>query len=131
MNFTPEFGWYYRSPDDRTPSWAGVPFFWDFMTRREPSPGPWGMDATLNFLRPGDFVQLRFQGGEGFAHTPVVVSVGSPPDLSNILVAAHSNDADDRPLDTYEHVAEMRYLHILGAIAPEQEEGGSQPDGAQ
>ena len=83
-------------------------------------------------LRPGDFVQIRFEtSGDVFAHTPVVVSVGFPPRANNILVAAHSNDVDNRPLDTYEHVAEMRYLHILGAIAPEQEEGGPQPDGAR
>ena len=24
MNFTPTFGWFYRSVNDRTPSWTGV-----------------------------------------------------------------------------------------------------------
>ena len=32
MNFTPTYGWFYRGPDDRTPSWTGVPFFYDFLT---------------------------------------------------------------------------------------------------
>ena len=54
----------------------------------------------------------------------MVVSVGFPPRLDNILVAAHSNDADNRPLDSYEKVVEMRYLHILGAVAPTPENGG-------
>ena len=121
MNFTPEFGWYYISPEDRAPAWAGVPYFWNFMTRSELSVGPWGMSTTHNFIRPGDFVQLRFtESGDVFAHTPVVVSVGFPPSLNNILVAAHSNDVDNRPLDTYENVEEMRFLHILGIF---QEEG--------
>ena len=35
--------------------------------------------------------------------------------MDNILVAAHSKDADNRPLSTYEDVVEMRFLHILGA----------------
>lgn len=71
MNFTPDFGWYYISPEDRSPAWAGVPYFWDFMTRTEPSVGPWGMSTTQNFIRPGDFVQLRFtESGDIFAHTP-------------------------------------------------------------
>lgn len=125
MNFTPDFGWYYVNPDDRAPAWTGVPFFWDFMTRRERTPGPFGIRVTQNFLRPGDFVQIRFQNsGDVFAHTPVVVQVGYPPALSNILVAAHSADADNRPLDTYENVKEFRFLHILGAFAEEAGETG-------
>ena len=121
MNFTPDFGWYYLTPEQRTPSWTGVPFFWDFMTRPERSPGPFGVAVTQNLLLPGDFVQLRFQSsGDVFAHTPVVVEVGNPPTLNNILVAAHSVDADYRPLDTYENVEEIRFLHILGAVLPEK-----------
>ena len=115
MNFTPDLGWYYIDPNNRAAAWTGVPYFWNFMTRRERSVGPWGVKSTLNLLRPGDFVQLRFrESGEVFAHTPVIVRVGSPPNLSNILVAAHSSDADNRPLDTYRNVEEMRFLHIIG-----------------
>lgn len=117
MNFTPEFGWYYIDSNNRSPSWTGVPFFWDFMVRNEVSDGPFGLRTTPNFIRPGDFVQIRFQSsGEVFAHTPVIVEVGNPPTLDNILVAAHSNDADNRPLSTYENVEEFRFLHILGAV---------------
>ena len=71
----------------------------------------------MNFLRPGDFVQLRFENsGEIFAHTPVIVSVGAVPRPDNILIAAHSNDADYRPLDSYQNVVEWRFLHIVGAL---------------
>ena len=125
MNFTPEFGWYYISAELRAAAWTGVPFFWDFMTRQERTAGPFGIPVPISLLRPGDFLQIRFEtSGEIFAHTPVVVSVGFPPRLDNILVAAHSNDADNRPLDSYEKVVEMRYLHILGAVAPIPENGG-------
>ena len=34
----------------------------------------------------------------------------------NILIAAHSNDADYRPLDSYQNVVEWRFLHIVGAL---------------
>jgi len=115
MNFTPDFGWYYIDPNNRAPAWTGVPFFWNFMTRRVASVGPWGVKSALRYLLPGDFVQIRFkESGDVFAHTPVVVSVGNPPALNNVLVAAHSNDADNRPLSTYENVDEFRFLHILG-----------------
>ena len=117
MNFTPDFGWYYIDATDRSPSWTGVPFFWEFMTRSQPTDGPIGIQVHMNFLRPGDFIQLRFESsGEVFAHTPVVVSVGSIPRPDNILIAAHSNDADYRPLDSYQNVVEWRFLHIVGAI---------------
>ncbi len=120
MNFTPDYGWYYIDPNDRAPAWTGVPFFWDFMTRPTFTTGPWGLSVTPNCIRPGDFVQIRFKdSGDVFAHTPVIVSVGSPPNLSNILVSAHSNDADNRPLDTYENVDELRFLHILGIFRGE------------
>ena len=42
-----------------------------------------------------------------------VVEVGSPPALDRILVAAHSQDADLRPLSTYSF-REIRGIHILG-----------------
>jgi len=117
MNFTPDYGWYYIDPNNRAPAWTGVPFFWDFMTRRMMTVGPWGVSSSLKYIRPGDFVQIRFkESGDVFAHTPVVVSVGSPATLANVLVAAHSNDADNRPLNTYENVDELRFLHILGVF---------------
>ena len=120
MNYTPEFGWYYINSEQRAPSWTGVPFFWDFLTRRERTVGPYGIGIPRSLLRPGDFVQIRFEGSSDvFAHTPVVVSVGFPPSPGNILAAAHSNDVDNRPLDTYENVAQLRYLHILGAAVPD------------
>ena len=127
MNFTPEFGWYYINPQERAPAWTGVPFFWNFLTRDIPTAGPFGVGTMMEFMRPGDFIQIRFQSsGDEFAHTPVVVSVGFPPRLDNILVAAHSNDADNRPLSSYEKVAEMRFLHILGAVEPTTDNGGVQ-----
>lgn len=112
MNYTPTFGWYYNSPSSRAPAWTGVPFFYNFLTRDKQTPGPVGEEATLDRVQPGDFVQLRFTPGP-FAHDPVIVAVGSPPTLDNILVAAHSEDHDYRPLSTYP-IRELRFIHILG-----------------
>ncbi len=113
MNFTPELGWFYRSPNDRTPSWTGVTFLYDFLTRGESTPGPFAVESPMGFLMPGDLIQLRF-ADDVFGHTPVVVAVGNPPAPNNILVAAHSYDADNRPLSTYSY-REIRFLHVLGA----------------
>ena len=112
MDYTPTFGWYYNSQYSRAPAWTGVPFFYNFLTRRKETPGPLGEETGLTGLLPGDFVQLRFAPGP-FAHNPVVVAVGSPASLDNVLVAAHTEDADYRPLSTYP-IREIRFLHILG-----------------
>lgn len=116
MNFTPIYGWFYLNANDKAPAWTGVPYFYNFITREERNPGPFGVATDLERMEPGDFVQLRFNR-EVFAHTPVIVEVGSPPTLENTLIAAHSYDADYRPLSTYEF-QEIRFLHILGAYPP-------------
>ena len=113
MNFTPEFGWYYIDPNNKAPAWTGVPYFYNFMTRKTEDAGPFGMETTLDKMKPGDFVQLRFNK-EVFSHTPIIVRIGSVPTLENTLVAAHSYDADYRPLSTYPF-QEIRFIHILGA----------------
>ena len=64
MNYTPDFGWYYIGPNNKAPAWTGVPYFYNFLTRREESRGPVGVPADLEELRPGDFVQLRRHAGQ-------------------------------------------------------------------
>ena len=112
MNYTPTFGWYYNSQYSRAPAWTGVPFFYNFLTRDKETPGPAGEEVEIEKVRPGDFVQLRFVSGP-YAHNPVIVAVGGPPTLDNILVAAHSEDHDYRPLSTYP-IHSLRFLHITG-----------------
>lgn len=116
MNFTPTFGWYYIDADQKAPAWTGVPYLYNFLTRQGTSIGPLGEPCTLEELRPGDLIQLSFKG-ETFQHSPIVVSVGRNPAPENILIAAHSYDADNRPLSTYEY-QDIRFLHITGIIWP-------------
>lgn len=113
MNFTPTYGWYYINSNEKAPAWTGVQYFYNFLTRNSISPGPFAIQTDISQILPGDFAQLRFTEGE-FAHTPVIVEIGFPPTLENTLIAAHSNDADWRPLSTYQ-TQEIRFLHVLGA----------------
>ena len=116
MNFTPTFGWYYRNANDKAPAWTGVPYFYNFMTRGEVNSGPFGEEVDISQVLPGDFVQLNFKNGNGdvFDHTPIIVERKVPVTLDNILVAAHSDDADFRPLSSYQF-QDIRFIHILGA----------------
>lgn len=116
MNFTPTFGWYYRNANDKAPAWTGVPYFYNFMTRGEVNSGPFGEEVDISQVLPGDFVQLNFKNGNGnvFDHTPIIVERKVPATLDNILVAAHSDDADFRALSSYQF-QDIRFIHILGA----------------
>lgn len=125
MNFTPTFGWYYIDVNDRSPSWTGVEYFRNFLVRGAVSPGPFAQETDLEGLLPGDFLQFNFKG-DRFGHTPIVVSIGSPATPENTLVAAHSYDADFRPLSTYMY-QELRCLHILGAYPPDTGPGEVSP----
>ena len=112
MNFTPLYGWFYRTANDRTPSWTGVQYLYDFLTRNLGA-GPFATEVSLSQLEPGDVVQLAIDREDRYQHTPVVVRIDGEPSLTNVLVAAHSNDVDYRPLSTY-NIRRIRCLHIEG-----------------
>ena len=106
MNFTPVMGWYYRSSYDRTASWSGVEYLYNFLTANR-GVGPYARVVTAQEVQPGDIVQFGTSQGH-FYHSPVIVAV-SPL----ILVAAHTDNAINRPLDTYAYEV-ARFLHIEG-----------------
>lgn len=112
MNYTPTFGWYYISANRKAPAWTGVPYLYNFLTRGEASPGPAGRLCGLSEVEPGDLIQLSFDGSS-FRHCPIVVATGRPMQPSSILLAAHSYDADYRPLSTYDYL-DLRCIHITG-----------------
>ena len=113
MNFTPTYGWYYIDANRKAPAWTGVEYFRNFLLREGVSSGPVAIETGLEELQPGDFLQFNFHG-ERFSHTPIVVAIGRPATPFNILLAAHSYDADFRPLSSYTF-QQLRCLHILGA----------------
>ena len=111
MNFTPIYGWYYISADNRTASWSGVQYFYNFLVSNQGT-GPFASEAGIESVRIGDVIQLGDENRR-FYHTLIITDVGDIPDSSNILVAAHTNDCLCRPLNTYEF-AYARFLHIDG-----------------
>ena len=112
MDFTPDFGWYYLDANDKAPAWTGVEYFYRYLIRQTPTPGPTANEVRLSQISPGDFVQLSAQGG-AFTHTAIVVQALGRPSLRSTLVASHSYDADYRPLSTYSF-QKARFLHITG-----------------
>lgn len=111
MNYTPTFGWYYIDANNRSPSWTGVEYLYNFMVSNR-GPGPYAGETPMHNVLPGDFLQLGRAGGD-FYHSPFIVYVGTPVSPQTILLAAHTNDADWRPLATYRYDL-VRFVHILG-----------------
>ena len=112
MDYTPTFGWYYIDANRKSPSWTGVMYLYNYLTRVKRTVGPAARDTSIWEMQPGDIVQLSFDGVR-YQHSPVVVAVNEPVTPDSILVAAHSYDADNRPLSTYDYRS-IRYLHIIG-----------------
>lgn len=108
MNYTPTYGWYYRSLNDRSPSWTGVEYLYNFLTGNDKGVGPFAKEAPLSELEVGDIVQLG-NGAWDYYHSPVVVAIKN----GMIFVAAHSFDAFNRPLASYNY-ERVRGIHILG-----------------
>ena len=116
MNYTPTFGWYYRSATDRAPAWSGVDELYRFLTGNPDfvavngGVGPYASDArTTRQIELGDVVQLANEEG-AFYHTLIISGFTD----NDILVCAQSDDALDRPLSTY-NFASLRILHVEGA----------------
>ena len=106
MNFTPVTGWFYRSANDRTASWTGVEYLYNFLTRNQ-WVGPYAVEVPLSELQIGDIVQLGRATGD-FYHSPVVVGFSR----GEILVAAHTFDTYGKRLSSYAF-ERSRGLHIV------------------
>lgn len=113
MNYKPLYGWYYNSSNDRTPSWSGVKYLYNFLTSNK-GVGPHACETEISAMRPGDVIQLATYLPE-FHHTLVVVETGEFPSFDNILICAHTYDSLDRPLGSYE-ITKIRFLKIDGVL---------------
>ena len=114
MNFTPTFGWYYRSISDRAPAWSGVGALYDFLTgdpifeQENGGIGPYAVEATDAEAEPGDVIQLADES-DRFYHSLIISEIVD----GDFLVCAHTKDSLDRPLSTYSY-ARKRILHLIG-----------------
>lgn len=117
MNYTDTFGWYYISPTDRAPAWSGVDEFFNFVTgapefiEANGGTGPRGVDVIDGrMIALGDVIQLANENGQ-FYHSLIISGFTD----GDILICAHSNDALDRPISSYNYAA-LRVIHIEKAI---------------
>lgn len=113
MNYSGfENGWYYINGNDRSASWTGVKYLRRFLLTNTGT-GVYGEEAPLERMEAGDVIQLRNNAGILY-HSLFVSFVKEPISPQNIFVCAHSIDARDKRLSTYNY-ASAEGIHILGA----------------
>ena len=108
MNYDMNNGWYYINANNKSPSWTGVEFLYNFLVSNR-SAGPKGIETTIDKLEIGDIIQLSFNGVQ-FTHGLVVVQNADNED--NTLIAAHTFDAFGRKVSSYEYL-KYRCIHLI------------------
>lgn len=107
MNYEPVFGWYYIDANNKSPSWTGVEFLYNFLVSNR-TRAVFAIPTSRDGVIPGDIIQLANENGQ-FYHTLFVTETVR----GRIYVAAHSYNTRRRRLDTYRY-ADARFLHIVG-----------------
>lgn len=107
MNPKKLFGWNYYSANNRTPSWSGIPYLYNFLINNNKI-GPFAEETEKYYVMPGDILQLGNSDGT-FYHSQIIVKVED----DEVFIATHTEDAYMRPLSTYIY-DKVRFLSILG-----------------
>lgn len=111
MNTTPNYGWYYRSVKDRSPSWTGVEPLYRFLTGNHKK-GPFATDTVIEKVQTGDIIQLG-DGQNHYYHSLFISEIDGKPSMETIFVSTHTFDAHLRWLNSYVF-QQIRFLHIEG-----------------
>ena len=107
MNYNRNNGWYYINGNNKSPSWTGVEFLYNFLTTNN-NLGPKGEKMTIDKLEIGDVVQLSFNR-QIFSHSLIVIKNGINTD--NTLIAAHTYDIFGKSVSEY-GFEKYRCIHI-------------------
>ena len=109
MNYTKQNGWYYINGNNKSPSWSGVEFLYNFLTTNKLA-GPYGRKVSQDKIEIGDIAQLSFDGNK-FAHTLVIVKIEDKSDLNRIFISSHTFDSFNKRISEY-NFEKIRFVHI-------------------
>ena len=107
MNYDINNGWYYINGNDKSPSWTGVDFLYNFLINNK-GYGPQGKEVNISKIEIGDVVQLSFDGRR-FSHSCIIVKKGD--NNYTTLIAAHTYDVFEKSIADYLS-EKQRYIHI-------------------
>ena len=109
MNYSKQNGWYYISGNNKSPSWSGVEFLYNFLTQNK-SGGPYGYEVEQDKIELGDIAQLSFDGNK-FSHSLVIVKIQDKTDLNQIFISSHTFDSFNKRISEY-NFEKIRFIHI-------------------
>ncbi len=109
MNYNKSLGWYYINGNNKSPSWSGVEYLYQFLVKNK-GIGPQAEETTQNKIELGDIAQLSFDGTQ-FGHTLVIVKIENKFTLNGIKIASHTFDSFEKPISEYEF-KKIRWIHI-------------------
>ena len=109
MNYKKDTGWYYINGNNKSPSWSGVQYLYQFLINNKEI-GPQAIEINQKEIEVGDLAQLSFNG-KGFAHTLVIVKIENKFTLNGIKIASHTFNSLDKPISEY-HFQKIRWIHI-------------------
>ena len=109
MNYSKQSGWYYINGNNKSPSWSGVEFLYNFLTTNK-GIGPYGKEVFQNKINIGDIAQLSFDGKK-FSHTLIIVKIENILLLDKIYVSSHTYDAFNKSILEY-NFKKIRFVHI-------------------
>lgn len=104
MNYNSQNGWFYNNGYDKSPSWSGVEFLYNFLIRNK-GVGPRGKVVPQKEIKAGDIAQLSFSGNK-FEHSLFIL------DPTTLSVAAHTYDVLGKKISEY-NFSKLRFIHIL------------------
>lgn len=110
MNYNKNNGWYYISGNNKSPSWTGVQFLYNFLVNNK-GVGPYGIKSEISDLEIGDIIQLSFDGNT-FTHSLIIVNI-EDNNLNNIYTSSHTFDSFNRKVSSYSF-RNIRFVHLEG-----------------
>ena len=111
MNYS-YLGWYYNSPNSRSPAWTGVEEFFNFAVNNKSDIGVKVKLCDIYEVKVGDIVQFQTLNKNRYHHTALIIETGELNSLENIKIACHSSDAIYKPLSEY-NIEKIRFLKVL------------------
>lgn len=107
MNYNKKNGWYYINGNNKSPSWTGVEFLYNFLINNK-GEGPVGKETTIDKLNIGDVIQLKLDKNR-YSHSLIVVQ--NAPSIYTTLVATHTFDVFGKKVSDYNY-KEYRCIHV-------------------
>lgn len=111
MNYSKQNGWYYINGNNKSPSWSGVEFLYNFLTTNK-LVGPYGKEVSKNEIEIGDIAQLSFNG-TSFGHTLLITKIVNKSALNQIFISSHTFDSFNKRIAEYDF-EKIRFVHIEG-----------------